>query len=94
MAVTQDDKDPFDFLFGKFVKVIWKDIVTWHGWTDGGDFGSKGHGPSSCISYGFLTSNQEDYVTISATQSETSEDFNQHISIPKGCIERCKELRI
>lgn len=89
-----NEKDPFDDLYGKYIKVLWKDIVVWHGWTDADAFGEKGYGPSSCISYGFLTSNQEDFITISATQSETSEDFNQHISIPKGCIERVKELKL
>ncbi len=85
-------KNPFEKLKGQFIKVGWKDIVTWHGWTDDGAFKTKGHGPAECISYGFLTNNEEEFITLSATRSDGMDEFNQHISIPKGCVTKYKQL--
>ena len=76
---------------GEFYRIDWHDIVSGGGWVNI-DQTMETH---MCSSYGFLTTvsigeksvGGREFITLSATVGKNgSSEYNQHISIPIGCI--------
>lgn len=67
--------------------VKWLDIVTWGGWVSGEKMVDDCQTPHTCSTLGYLTHDAPDFIVVSGTRgSNGSTEYNQHITIPKGCI--------
>lgn len=78
---------------GTFVKVDWVDIVVESSWQDFSDDNEKG--VHSCMSFGFITRNNKEFITLSATKGVNgSVEWNQSINIPWGAIKDINEVKI
>lgn len=69
---------------GSFVKVNWVDIVVHGGWAKDTEALGQWEKPSPCETRGWLVDYADDYILVAATKSLN--EFNQYISIPRGCI--------
>jgi len=69
------------------VEVDWEDITTATGWTSDEGIIDKAF-VSKCHSIGYITKKTEGMLTLSATVGvdEGFREWNQHITIPIGCI--------
>ena len=82
-------------LLYKPVIVHWVDITTENGWQEEDE---PINVPHLCTSYGYLSEIVVDeklgkYITISGTMGVNgSTQYNQHITIPIGCIKYIEEL--
>ena len=79
-----------DNLF-KAIKISWVDIVVIGGWIDKDKLEAEHKTPEICSTVGFLSHwgkmGDAEYIVISSTYSANNPDqYNQHISIPLGCI--------
>lgn len=73
-----------------FLQVDWVDIVAYSGWEEVGQPG-PGTAPHACQSFGFLTRQDDEFLTLSATKGVNGRvEYNQSISIPLGCIKDIK----
>lgn len=85
------DITDFGPYIGKIVKVQWLDIVGWSGWVDEKMEAECVKKPEHCISWGYLSHVSGDaelpYVVVSGTYGTNNPNqYNQHMSIPLGCI--------
>jgi hypothetical protein len=75
------------------VEVIWEDIVAHSGWTQSKDFNQD---VATIQTIGWLSRETSKAFTVSASFGTDGEiiEYNQHITIPKGCIVSIKKLDI
>lgn len=77
---------------GALVRCDWEDIVTSSGWQDSNKM-SEITGPHTAVSVGYVSFIHEGYIVLSSTISPNAPDqFNNHISIPIGCITSIQTL--
>ncbi len=72
----------------KLVEVLWLDAETSFGWEEIPDTDLE---PVLAVTVGFLVSENEHYMAIASTYSETS--CNSRIKIPKSMIQSYRELK-
>lgn len=74
-------------LVGHVVCVKWYDIVTWGGWTQAQNMINEAQVPHVCETYGYYSFDAPYFIVVSATKGTNgTEEYNQHVTIPKGCI--------
>lgn len=78
-------------LLGSFLEVQWDDIVTWGAWIEK-DSTEGWTPPHLCTSYGFLVHDAHDFIVLSG--SKGADDYNQHVSIPKGVVKSMREVQL
>ena len=76
---------------GSLIEVVWEDIVAHSGWVQAQDLEQA---PAVIVSIGWLTVETDKFITVSATQGTMAlvTEYNQHITIPKGCLLSIKKL--
>ena len=77
------------------VSVEWEDIVVDADWVDKDKIGNSVSPPHPVQTYGYLSFISDAYVVISSTMSANSPDqYNNHISLPLGCITEIKTFKV
>lgn len=67
----------------KVVRVLWRDIVTSHGWQEDTKLD-----PASCETVGFLVGEDLDTLVVASTVGvdEDHKEYNSLCAIPRGCV--------
>jgi hypothetical protein len=78
-------------VIGERVEVIWEDIVAHSGWLKQEAFDQP---PAVITTIGWLTVDFEAFITVSASYGVDGDirEYNQHITIPRGCIRTINKL--
>lgn len=77
------------------VSVEWEDIVVDADWVDKDKVGNSVSPPHPVQTYGYLSFISDTYVVVSSTMSANSPDqYNNHISLPLGCITEIKTFKV
>lgn len=73
------------------VSVEWEDIVAHSGWLKLNQFTQK---TAVITTVGWITEEFPEYITVSSSMGGEVEDreYNQHITIPRGCIKDISPL--
>ena len=72
---------------GDIVEITWKDSHAIYGWHELDDLT-----PSVIVSAGYILKEEEDYVVIVSSNSDSGNHFTA-LSIPRGCIRQTEVLK-
>ena len=73
---------------GSIIRVIWIDSCSSSGWCKGNNFGDT----TMCESVGWLVQDDRKSITVAGHRSESTDEWNGAITIPRVAIKSLKRI--